>query len=115
MILGSLRCEEDYYKILGVSRNSTTKQIKKAFIKLSKKYHPDIYDGDDAESKFSEISEAYEVLTDEDKRRKYDRFGKEGLKETGGRGGGFDPFSDFFGRGGQEDEEEEGESLQVNL
>ena len=69
---------------------------------MSKKYHPDINKEEDAAEKFSEISEAYDALKDEEKRRKYDRYGKDGLKETPSRGG-FDPFESFFGgfgRGG---------------
>jgi molecular chaperone DnaJ len=69
--------KKDYYEILGVSRDATDKAIKKAYRKLAKQYHPDTYQGDkkEAEDKFKEISEAYEVLIDSDKRAKYDQIG----------------------------------------
>lgn len=91
--------EDDYYKILGVKRNATKKEISKAFKKLSKKYHPDINKEENAAEKYSEIAEAYDVLKDKEKRQKYDRYGKDGLKDTPSRGGGFDPFEAFFGSG----------------
>jgi DnaJ-class molecular chaperone len=69
---------KDYYSILGVSRTADEKEIKSAYRKLARKYHPDVNPGDKAaESKFKEVSEAYEVLSDADKRTKYDRFGEE--------------------------------------
>lgn len=94
-----ISCEDNYYKILGIKKNATKKEIKKAFRKLSKKYHPDVSKEKDAEDRFKEINEAYEVLYDDTKRSKYDRFGKEGLKDSPSSGG-FDPFSSFFGRRG---------------
>lgn len=94
--------EEEYYSTLGLKRNATKKEIKKAFKKLTKKWHPDVSKDPNAEKKFSEITEAYDVLIDEDKRRKYDRYGKEGLKETPSRGGGFDPFDIFNGGNNEE-------------
>ena len=97
--LGAQAAEEDYYKILEMPRSASKPDIKKAFRTLSKKFHPDVYKGEDANEKFSRISEAYDVLSDDTKRQKYDRFGKEGLKETN-RGGGGDPFDFFFGGGG---------------
>ncbi|MBS6610396.1 MAG: J domain-containing protein [Peptoniphilus harei] len=100
---------KDYYEILGVSKNADEKEIKSAYRKLAKKYHPDLHQGDDAAAeKFKEISEAYEVLSDKSKRKKYDTFGSNydfssgydfdpsqyGYTYTTG-GSGAD-FSDFF-------------------
>ncbi|RMF77191.1 MAG: J domain-containing protein [Chloroflexi bacterium] len=77
----------DYYKILGVSRNASEKEIKSAFRKLAKKYHPDTNPDDpNAETKFKEINEAYETLSDPEKRQLYDRFG-ENYKQVGSAGG----------------------------
>lgn len=88
---------EDYYEVLGVERDADSKAIKKAFRKLSRKYHPDVSKDPQANDKFSKISEAYEVLFDEKKRKIYDRYGKEGLENDAQRGrGGGDPFSDIF-------------------
>jgi len=68
---------KDYYKILGVDHNASEKEIKQAYRRLARKYHPDVNPGDKAaEEKFKEISEAYEVLSDKDKRMKYDQFGQ---------------------------------------
>ena len=67
---------KDYYSILGVAKNAPEKEIKSAYRKLARKYHPDVNPGDKAaEEKFKEISEAYEVLSDAEKRQKYDQFG----------------------------------------
>jgi DnaJ-related protein SCJ1 len=113
--------EENYYKVLDVPRSASKADIKKAYRKLSKQFHPDVYKGEDANEKFSQITEAYDVLSDDNKRQKYDRFGKEGLKETNRGGGGFggDPFDFFFGGGGGgsrgEQEEQKGDPLIVKI
>ncbi|MEL9915112.1 MAG: J domain-containing protein [Thermoplasmatales archaeon] len=77
---------KDYYAILGVSRNASKEEIKKAYRELAKKYHPDLNPDNrkEAEEKFKEISEAYEVLMDDQKRARYDQFGEEGVKFQGG-------------------------------
>ncbi|OMJ21895.1 DnaJ-like protein [Smittium culicis] len=93
---------KDYYKLLGVDRDADNHQIKKAYKKLSKKYHPDKNKAEDAHEKFIEYTNAYQVLTDPEKRDVYDRYGEEGLKNEGGGGHGFDPhdiFAQFFGGG----------------
>ena len=83
----------DYYEILGIGRNASDDEIKAAFRKLARQYHPDVNKEADAEEKFKEINEAYGVLSDSDKRARYDRFGKEGL---GGMGGGFHDYTVDF-------------------
>jgi molecular chaperone DnaJ len=75
--------KRDYYQILGISKNSTTDEIKRAFRRLAMQYHPDKNKAPDAEQKFKEINEAYEVLSDENRRRTYDQFGHEGLNQQG--------------------------------
>jgi molecular chaperone DnaJ len=84
----------DYYEILGINRNANDDEIKGAFRKLARQYHPDVNKESDAEEKFKEVNEAYGVLSDSDKRARYDRFGKEGL---GGMGGGFHDYTVDFG------------------
>ncbi|XP_046553059.1 dnaJ homolog subfamily B member 9-like isoform X1 [Haliotis rubra] len=92
--------KEDYYEILGVKRDASQKAIKKAFRKLALKYHPDKNKDDpEAEAKFITIAQAYETLSDEEKRKKYDMFGETGEETNGGpgRGGGFNfNFDEFF-------------------
>lgn len=83
--------KRDYYEILGVSKNATKDEIKSAFRKLAMKYHPDRTKGDkESEEKFKEIAEAYEVLSDDEKRKMYDTYGHSGVDSRG-----FDPFSNF--------------------
>ena len=99
----------DYYEILGVSRDADASTLKKAYRKLAMQYHPDRNDTAEAEAKFKEVSEAYEVLSDEEKRGIYDRFGHDGLKGHGmGGGPGFHPedlfsqiFDNIFSGGGR--------------
>ncbi|MBI1924841.1 DnaJ domain-containing protein, partial [Candidatus Poribacteria bacterium] len=88
--------KRDYYEVLNVSRNANADEIKKAYRKLAIQYHPDKNpDNKEAEEKFKEATEAYEVLRDSDKRSRYDRFGHAGVEGTVGSGGfGFD-FSNF--------------------
>ncbi|MFQ5483447.1 MAG: DnaJ domain-containing protein, partial [Nitrospinaceae bacterium] len=101
--------KRDYYEVLGVSRNATEEECKKAYRKLALQFHPDKNQGDKAaEEKFKEAAEAYEVLRDPQKRQVYDQFGHEGLKGRGPSFHGFedifstfgDIFGDFFGGGG---------------
>ena len=101
--------KRDYYEVLGVSKTATDEELKKAYRKLAKQYHPDMNPGNaEAEAKFKEANEAYEVLSDKDKRAKYDQFGHAGVDPNfgaGGFGGGFDMgdlgdlFGSFFGGG----------------
>lgn len=105
--------KRDYYEVLGLQKNATESEIKKAYLGMAKKYHPDKNPGDkEAEAKFKEANEAYSVLSDADKRSQYDQFGHSAFEAGGGAGaggfggfggGGFDfgdIFSSFFGGGG---------------
>ncbi|MBI5139558.1 molecular chaperone DnaJ [Candidatus Nomurabacteria bacterium] len=87
---------KDYYEILGVSKGASKDEIKKAFYKMAHKYHPDKKGGN--ETKFKEVNEAYQVLSDDAKRSKYDQFGSQYQNMGGGQGGGFEGF-DFSGFG----------------
>ncbi len=108
--------KRDYYEVLGIAKGASEDEIKKAYRKQAKKYHPDLHPGDkEAEEKFKEVNEAYEILSDADKRARYDQFGHAGVDPNygagagGGFGGGFagfdgdidlgDIFGSFFGGG----------------
>jgi molecular chaperone DnaJ len=106
-----MKDKHDYYDILGVNRNASEKEIKKSYRRLALKYHPDRNPGDkEAEERFKESAEAYEVLRDVEKRQIYDHYGHAGLQGSGFQGfRGFDDifssfgdiFEDFFGFGGR--------------
>ena len=98
--------KRDYYEVLGVNKNATDDELKSAFRKAAKKYHPDLNpDNKEAEAKFKEVNEAYEILSDKQKRAQYDQFGHAAFDPTAAGGGayggaydagGFGDFSDIF-------------------
>ncbi|MDP3451623.1 MAG: DnaJ domain-containing protein, partial [Bacteroidales bacterium] len=97
--------KRDYYEVLGVSRDASADEIKKSYRKMAIKYHPDKNPGNkEAEDKFKEAAEAYDVLSNQDKKARYDQFGHSGLNGNGGYSGGgfsmddiFSQFGDIFG------------------
>jgi molecular chaperone DnaJ len=119
--------KRDYYEILGIQKNATDQQIKSAYRKLALQHHPDRNQGNkEAEEKFKEAAEAYAILSDSDKRARYDRFGHAGVSSQ--TGGGFDPstfagfedifggiFGDFFAGGGRRGGAERGSDLRYDL
>src|SRR5215203_2869639 len=128
--------KRDFYEILGVGKTATPEEIKKAYRKVAIQFHPDKNpDNKDAEEKFKEAAEAYEVLSDADKRARYDRYGHAGLEGMNGGGGGFqgmdmddilrrfgfdsdDIFGEFFGggrRGGGRPRGERGSNLRIRV
>ncbi|MEQ1968004.1 molecular chaperone DnaJ [Xenorhabdus nematophila] len=121
--------KKDYYEVLGVSKTADEKEIKKAYKRLAMKYHPDRNQGDkEAESKFKEIKEAYEILTDAQKRAAYDQYGHAAFEHggmgggAGGAGGGADfgdifgdVFGDIFGGGRRQQRASRGSDLRYNM
>ena len=95
--------KRDYYEVLGINKGADEAEIKKAFRGMAKKYHPDMNPGDkEAEAKFKEVNEAYEVLSNPEKKQRYDQFGHAGVDPSygggaGGYGGGFGGFGGFEG------------------
>ncbi|KAF2753698.1 mitochondrial protein import protein MAS5 [Pseudovirgaria hyperparasitica] len=117
-------CAEDFYKILGLDKDASDKEIRRAYRTLSKKYHPDKNPNDEtAKDKFTTVAEAYECLSDAELRKIYDRYGHEGLAQHkqggGGQRGGHDPFdlfSRFFGGGGHFGHgERRGQNMEVKV
>jgi molecular chaperone DnaJ len=119
--------KEDYYKLLGVERNASDAEIKKSYRSMAMKFHPDRNkdNPETAEAKFKQIKEAYEVLSDAQKRSAYDQFGHAGVDGSSGRAGGFtsesfsdvfgDVFGDIFGGGGRQRGAQRGSDLRYNL
>lgn len=121
--------KRDYYEVLGVAKTASEEEIKKAYRSLAKKYHPDVSKEADAEKKFKEVQEAYDVLSDSQKRSQYDQFGHAGANGGDPFGGGFGGFSQgfggfediinsFFGGGGgqrQRNTRQQGDDIQMRM
>jgi len=124
--------KRDYYEVLGVDKSADADTIKKAYRKMAKQYHPDLHPGDkEAEAKFKEVNEAYDVLSDDQKKQIYDQYGHEGLDPSSGMGGGGfggfggfdfgdigDIFGNIFGGGGgssRRNAPQRGEDLSIRL
>ncbi|MBN0919312.1 molecular chaperone DnaJ [[Mycoplasma] gypis] len=126
--------KRDYYEVLEINKNATEKEIKSAYRKLAMKYHPDRNKEADAEEKFKEVTEAYEILSDPDKRAQYDKFGHQAFDQMGGAGFGnaadifkqffggfskgfdeFNGFGDFFGFGSRQESQNQGADLEQEL
>lgn len=108
--------KRDYYEVLDISKSSSEKDIKKAYRRLAHKYHPDRNQEDKAEDKFKEVAEAYEVLSDPDKKAQYDQFGYSSPQHSNwGHHDPFDTFSDFFGGFGRKPRRNRGRDLQVKV
>ncbi|WP_105264647.1 molecular chaperone DnaJ [Pseudoalteromonas sp. T1lg76] len=120
--------KRDYYEVLGVAKDASDRDIKKAYKRLAMKYHPDRTAGDkELESKFKEVKEAYEILNDAQKRQTYDQFGHAAFEQGGGGGhGGFggggdfgdifgDVFGDIFGGGRRQSRQQRGADLRYNM
>ncbi len=118
--------KRDYYEVLGVPRHASQEEIKRAYRRLARQYHPDVSDAPDAEERFKEINEAYAVLSDPEKRARYDRFGHQGVEGIGGAGGVapditdlFDLFADLlgggFGRSARRPRPRKGRNIQVSV
>jgi DnaJ homolog subfamily B member 11 len=112
-LVALISANRDFYKILGVGKQANKNEIKKAYRNLAKKMHPDKNKDDpEASSKFADLTAAYEILADDEKRKLYDRCGEECVKKEGMFDGGMDPFASFFGDsfgfgfGGQEQRHE---------
>src|SRR5574344_2375858 len=102
MEVKTMASKKDYYETLGVEKTASQDEIKSAFRKLAKKYHPDINKEPGAEEKFKEIGEAYAILSDPEKRKTYDQFGSAAFEQGGAGAGGFQGFEGFQGFNGEE-------------